>query len=73
MCQELNVPYLGSLPVDPRLARCCDEGIDFLADMPDSPTVKKLQQIIERKCMWNNVTHVCSLLFFSEILQKCKT
>lgn len=46
MCKELNVPYLGSLPVDPRLARCCDQGVDFLSDMPDSPTVKTLQEIV---------------------------
>lgn len=49
MCKELDVPFLGSLPVDSRLARCCDEGVDFLTDMPDSPTVKKLQGIVERK------------------------
>lgn len=49
MCKELNVPYLGSLPVDARLARCCDEGVDFLSDMPDSLTVKRLQDIAQRK------------------------
>lgn len=37
MASELNVPFLGSLPLDPRLARSCDEGNDFLADLPDSP------------------------------------
>lgn len=49
MCKDLNVPYLGSLPVDSRLARCCDEGIDFITDMPDSPTVKCLKEIVNRK------------------------
>lgn len=49
MCIELKVPFLGSIPVDPRLARCCDEGVDFLTDMPDSPTVKNLKQIVQRK------------------------
>lgn len=49
MCTELNVPYLGNLPVDPRLARCCDEGVDFLTDMPDSPAVKNLQEIVARE------------------------
>lgn len=49
MCKELNVPYLGNLPVDPRLARCCDEGVDFITDMPDSLAVKNLHGIVERK------------------------
>lgn len=30
MCEELKVPFLGSLPLDPRIARCCDEGKDFV-------------------------------------------
>lgn len=49
MCEELKVPFLGKLPLDPRLARCCDEGKDYLTEFPDSPTVKSLQEIIESK------------------------
>lgn len=50
MCQELNVPYLGSLPLDTKLARCCDEGRDLLSEMPDSPTIQSLKGIVKGNC-----------------------
>lgn len=49
MCEELNVPFLGNLPLDPTLARCCDEGRNFVTELPDSPAVKNLKSIIESK------------------------
>lgn len=49
MCEELKVPFLGSLPLDPRIARCCDEGKDFITELPDSPAVKSLNNIVESK------------------------
>lgn len=47
MCLDLNVRFLGSLPLDPRLARCCDEGKDFLTEMPDSPAVQSLKVLVK--------------------------
>lgn len=47
MCDDLNVNFLGSLPLDPKLARCCDEGKDFISEMPGSPAVNNLKIIIE--------------------------
>jgi hypothetical protein len=47
MCAELAVPLLGRLPLDPRLARSCDTGSDFLRDLPDSPAVLALHQIVD--------------------------
>jgi Mrp family chromosome partitioning ATPase len=47
MCKEMDVKFLGKLPIDPRLARCCDEGKNFVAEYTDSPTVKSLKDIIE--------------------------
>lgn len=29
MCAEMGVPYLGSLPLDPEIAKACDTGIDI--------------------------------------------
>ncbi|XP_076621892.1 NUBP iron-sulfur cluster assembly factor 1 [Colletes latitarsis] len=48
MAKELNVEFLGSLPLDPLLARCCDEGKNFLTEVPDSPTVLTLQDIVQK-------------------------
>ncbi len=42
MAQEMGVPFLGSIPLDPRLARACDEGKNFLVEHSDSPATKAL-------------------------------
>lgn len=48
MCEELDVPFLGSLPLDPKVARCCDEGKNFFEEVPDSPVVKALEEIVKK-------------------------
>ncbi|XP_067204451.1 cytosolic Fe-S cluster assembly factor Nubp1 homolog isoform X2 [Linepithema humile] len=48
MSNELNVEFLGSIPLDPLLARCCDEGRNFLAEFQDSPTISALNKICKR-------------------------
>ncbi|KAL9703009.1 hypothetical protein quinque_006527 [Culex quinquefasciatus] len=48
MCADMEVRYLGKLPLDPRLAKCCDEGKDFLAEHAGSPTVTALKGIVAR-------------------------
>ncbi|KAI8426616.1 hypothetical protein MSG28_005396 [Choristoneura fumiferana] len=50
MCLDLDVPLLGKLPLDPILARCCDDGRDFLQELPQSPAVIQLTQIIGSEC-----------------------
>lgn len=49
MCEELNVTYLGNLPLDPKIARCCDEGKDFVTELPNSPALKSLNEILDSK------------------------
>ena len=46
MCQEMNVKFLGKLPLDPRLARCCDEGKDFITEWATSPAVTAIKGIV---------------------------
>eukprot|EP01091_Cochliopodium_minus_P011259 TRINITY_DN3141_c0_g4_i1.p1 TRINITY_DN3141_c0_g4~~TRINITY_DN3141_c0_g4_i1.p1 ORF type:complete len:321 (-),score=95.98 TRINITY_DN3141_c0_g4_i1:1-963(-) len=48
MCEEMDVKFLGSVPLDPKLARCCDEGKNFFEEFPESPAVVKLKEIIEK-------------------------
>ncbi|XP_030036288.2 cytosolic Fe-S cluster assembly factor nubp1-A [Manduca sexta] len=48
MCSDLDVPLLGSLPLDPLLARCCDDGRDFLQELPNSPAVLALNDILDK-------------------------
>lgn len=46
MCQEMSVKFLGKLPLDPRLARCCDEGKDFITEWATSPAVTAIKGIV---------------------------
>lgn len=46
MAQEMGVPFLGSVPLDPRLARACDEGKNFVREVPDSPATKAILDIV---------------------------
>lgn len=45
MCKDMNVCFLGSLPLDPRVAKCCDEGKDFMTELSDSPVIAALKKI----------------------------
>ncbi|XP_029946313.1 cytosolic Fe-S cluster assembly factor nubp1 isoform X2 [Salarias fasciatus] len=47
MCADLNLPLLGKVPLDPRIARSCDEGRSFLAEVPDSPAAQAYQRIVQ--------------------------
>lgn len=49
MCKDMGVPFLGTLPLDPRVARACDEGENFIDKYgPNTTTVKALNSIIGR-------------------------
>jgi hypothetical protein len=58
MSKELNIEFLGSIPLDPLLARCCDEGKNFFMEIPDSPTINFLNEICKRKILTDSVRNV---------------
>ena len=45
MCEDMGVPFLGAIPLDPRLGRACDEGLAYFEVVPDSPAVTALNAI----------------------------
>lgn len=47
MCADLNLPLLGKVPLDPRIAQSCDEGRSFLDVVPDSPAAKVYRSIVQ--------------------------
>ncbi|KAA8584906.1 hypothetical protein FQN60_003600 [Etheostoma spectabile] len=47
MCADLDLPLLGKVPLDPRIARSCDEGKSFLNEVPDSPAAKVYLSIVQ--------------------------
>ncbi|GMM31834.1 Fe-S cluster-binding ATPase [Martiniozyma asiatica (nom. inval.)] len=44
---EMEIPYLGSVPLDPRIGRCCDEGKCFFDEFPDSPASEGILDIVD--------------------------
>lgn len=48
MAAEMGVPFLGALPLDPRIGKCCDEGKSFLTEIPDSPASVAYRDILAK-------------------------
>ena len=48
MASDFGIPFLGRLPLDPRIGKCCDEGKSFLTEVPESPATIAYKNIIER-------------------------
>lgn len=47
MSKEMGVPFLGSIPLDPRIGSSCDFGESFLDQYPDSPAVMAYNNIVQ--------------------------
>ncbi|MGM0416942.1 MAG: Mrp/NBP35 family ATP-binding protein [Thermodesulfobacteriota bacterium] len=45
MAAEMTVPFLGQIPVDPRMVEAGDEGTPAVLEFPDSPTTKAVADI----------------------------
>ena len=56
MASDMGVPFLGRLPLDPRIAKCCDEGKSFLSEVPDSPAAKAYAAIIKGRISISTIT-----------------
>ncbi|CAO1625538.1 unnamed protein product [Sympodiomycopsis kandeliae] len=48
LCEELGLNFLGSVPLDPRIGKCCDMGESFIDEYPDSPASKAYLGIIDK-------------------------
>ncbi|ODV91701.1 hypothetical protein CANCADRAFT_74894 [Tortispora caseinolytica NRRL Y-17796] len=46
LAEEYKVPFLGSVPLDPRIGKSCDMGDSFLDEYPDSPASKAILEVI---------------------------
>ena len=48
VAQEFSVPFLGSIPLDPRVCEASDLGRPFIMEYPDSPATKAFMDIVEK-------------------------
>ena len=49
MCVEMSVPFLGKIPLDPLIGKCCDEGKSFIKEHPTSLASIAYKSIINGK------------------------
>ena len=47
MSAKFNVPFLGSIPLDPNLLKACDEGQSFVENYPSSPAAQSVNNIVD--------------------------
>ena len=47
LANTMGVPVLARLPFDPRLAECCDRGVIFVREYPDSPLARQLSALAQ--------------------------
>lgn len=48
LAKETNIPFLGAVPLDPRIRMACDVGESFFDAYPDSPACAALQRVVRR-------------------------
>jgi ATP-binding protein involved in chromosome partitioning len=47
IAKDMNVPFLGSIPMDPKIAEACDSGEAFIRYYPTTPTAETMRNIID--------------------------
>ena len=47
IAEDMNVPFLGSIPMDPKIAEACDNGQAFIHHYASSPTAGIMRDIIK--------------------------
>ena len=48
IADELKVPFLGQIPMDPKICEEADKGTSFLKEYPDSPATKAFNEIVTK-------------------------
>ncbi|MGC9210045.1 MAG: Mrp/NBP35 family ATP-binding protein [Acidilobus sp.] len=48
IAKEYNIPFLGQIPIDPRIREATDEGIPFFLEYPDSEASKAFLEIARK-------------------------
>ncbi len=48
LCDELQTPFLGEIPLDPRVRELCDQGKSIVKEAPASAVAKAFMRLAER-------------------------
>jgi ATP-binding protein involved in chromosome partitioning len=47
IAEDLSVPFLGRIPIDPEICRDSDNGIPFITEHVNSPATKVFMEIVQ--------------------------
>lgn len=47
LAKEMGIPFLGSVPLDPRIGMACDYGESYFDSFPDSPACIAFQEVVK--------------------------
>ncbi|KAG9606960.1 cytosolic Fe-S cluster assembly factor NBP35, partial [Aureobasidium melanogenum] len=48
LAKDMSIPFLGAVPLDPRIGMACDFGESFFDNFPDSPACNALRHVVRR-------------------------
>lgn len=48
--EAMDIPFLGSIPFDPEMVVCGDDGVAFLDKYPQAPVTKAFQAVADKLC-----------------------
>ncbi len=48
IAEEMAVPFLGKIPIDPHISESADKGVPFITEHPDSPASKAFNTIVSK-------------------------
>ena len=47
LAEELNIPFAGRVPIDPRVGACEDAGENFFEKHPDADSLQCIEQVAD--------------------------
>lgn len=48
LCEEFGIPFLGAVPLDPRIGKSCDSGVSFFDDYSESPAATAILDVVDK-------------------------
>jgi Mrp family chromosome partitioning ATPase len=48
LCADMGIPFLGAVPLDPRIGMSCDYGESFMESYPESPACVALRGVVRK-------------------------
>ena len=57
LAESIGINFIGKIPIDPKLAECCENGISFLDKFPESSSLQSLNNFVDKLLSSNQTTN----------------